>query len=216
MGRRKKKKLAEVILLPNVLEWPEGIAGKWNQNFFNKDQPITLEIGCGKGEYTEALAERNPDKNFLGIDSKGDRIWTGAFNAYEKGLKNAGFLRIRAEDIGQYFAENEVSEIWLTFPDPFVKPSKRNRRLASPGFLKLYRRILQDGGQLHLKTDNEVIFETALESFPEENFKVVEKHLDLHGDQQGEVNPDAKLVKTKYETMFMDESPIKYARCVME
>lgn len=216
VARRKKKKLAELILLPNVLEKPAGMAGHWYPKFFKRDLPVTLEIGCGRGEYTYALAQQNPDKNFLGIDTKGDRLWKGALQAYESGLHNAGFLRIRVENILDYFEQGEISEIWITFPDPFPKASKENQRLVAPFFLDKYRKLLNKSGIIHLKTDNTGLFEFAMETFTEQNCQILHYSDDLHGQKNGKVPSEAYLTKTKYEEKFMGESTIKYVACCLD
>ena len=150
--------------LPNVFQFPfaalrDGgfpLKGRWNSDYFGNDNPIVLELGCGKGEYTVGLAERMTDKNYIGIDIKGARMWTGAKHAASVGLKNAAFLRTNIELIDSFFAPGEVSEIWITFPDPQMK--KVRKRLTGTRFLELYRRILVDDGIIHLKTDSPFLY----------------------------------------------------------
>ena len=129
--------------------------GKWNADFFKNDQPIILELGCGKGEYSVGLAQAFPEKNFIGIDIKGARFWRGAKTALEEGLDNVGFLRTQIELIDYAFAENEVSEIWITFPDPQIKYKRTKHRLTNTGFLQKYKKILKPDGVVNLKTDSE-------------------------------------------------------------
>lgn len=153
MGQKKLVRFAELTTFPNVFQYPEGMAGKWAE-FFGNDRPITLELACGKGEYTVGLAQLYADRNFLGIDQKGNRIWVGARKCLQQGLKNAGFLRTQIDQITNYFAPGEVAEIWITFPDPQLRLSKIRKRLTHPKFLRLYQQILRPGGCIHLKTDS--------------------------------------------------------------
>lgn len=162
MGKNKLKKFAEMDTLPNVyqISYNEAVLGgvefemrgKWNSRHFGNDNPIVLELGCGKGEYAVGLARRFPDKNFIGVDIKGCRMWTGAREAYDSGLANCAFLRTGINAIDHLFAPGEVSEIWITFADPQMK--KLNKRLTSTYFMGLYSRILKPGGTIHLKTDS--------------------------------------------------------------
>ncbi|MDV7393184.1 tRNA (guanosine(46)-N7)-methyltransferase TrmB, partial [Arthrospira platensis SPKY1] len=136
---------------------------EWNNFFFDKHNPIVIELACGRGEYSIALAEMNPHINYIGVDIKGARIWKGAKIALERNLSNVAFLRTRIENIESFFKPGTVSEIWITFPDPFLKKSKSNRRLTSPAFLRRYRNIMGKGGIVHLKTDSEELFEFTIE-----------------------------------------------------
>lgn len=173
MGRRNKLgKFDDLLRYRNVLEnfdhsddtltWEEGLQinpkGQWNTKIFAENQPITLELACGKGEYTTGMAEMYPNRNFIGIDIKGARIWKGASYANEKNLQNVAFLRTRIEFISKFFEAGEIEEIWITFADPFLKPRKANRRLTSPVFLKHYKTILNDQGTVNLKTDSCVLY----------------------------------------------------------
>ncbi len=175
--RNKLQKFSELLRFPHVFEnfsyeKPElhgeagnivDLKGAWNAAHFKNNQPITLELACGRGEYTAALAERYPQRNFIGVDIKGARIWQGATQCLEKGLTNGAFLRTRIELVDRFFGENEVDEIWITFPDPFLKDSKSNRRLTSAWFLNVYRNFLKKGGIVHLKTDSPVLYDFTLE-----------------------------------------------------
>lgn len=164
MGKNKLKKFAEMEQLPNVFQYPFAVLrdsgfhlkGQWNRDYFKNDNPIVLELGCGKGEYTVGLAERIPDKNYIGVDIKGARMWTGAKYAATAGLGNVAFLRTNIELIDHFFAPGEVSEIWITFPDPQMK--KVNKRLTGTNFLKIYGRILVPDGTIHLKTDSPFLY----------------------------------------------------------
>jgi len=226
MGRRAKlEKFAEIQELPNVFEnfdpsnpkllGEHGaeveLKGKWNSVYFKNDNPIVLECACGKGDYTIGLAEMNPDKNYIGVDIKGARIWRGAKTAIEKKLANVAFLRTRIEQLDLFFEQDEVSEIWITFPDPFPRESKENRRLTSNNFLQVYRNILVAKGLLHLKTDADSFFDFTLERFAEndevdilyQNKNIYQKELDF-----------AELeLKTFYEKQHLKNGrTIKYLR----
>ena len=164
MGKGKLAKFADMAANPLVIECPfaavqEGtfeLRGKWHSDFFHNDNPIVLELGCGRGEYTVGLGRLYPEKNFIGVDIKGARMWTGAKDALESDMKNVGFLRTNIEFIQQFFAPSEVSEIWLTFSDPQMK--KATKRLSSTYFLQRYRQFMQEGGLVHLKTDSNFLF----------------------------------------------------------
>lgn len=164
MGKNKLKKFREMETLPNVLQYPFGVLhekgfpmkGRWNEDYFHNSAPIVLELGCGKGEYTVGLARRFPDKNYIGIDIKGARMWTGARQAHQEGLQNVAFLRTGIELLPAFFAPGEVSEIWITFPDPQMK--KVRKRLTSTTFLNLYRQVLKPDGMIRLKTDSPFLY----------------------------------------------------------
>ncbi|MEZ4931012.1 MAG: tRNA (guanosine(46)-N7)-methyltransferase TrmB [Saprospiraceae bacterium] len=176
--RNKLLKFAEVLSFPNVYENFDSsnpslagkngeevfLKGKWASTHFGNTNPITLELACGKGEYTLGLAKHFPDRNFIGVDVKGARIWRGAKEALDEGIPNAAFLRTRIEQIALFFEENEVEEIWITFADPFLKEGKSNRRLTSSNFLQHYKKILKDQGIIHLKTDDPTLYEFTLET----------------------------------------------------
>lgn len=153
MAHKKLKRFGEIKTFSNVLEYPENMKGKWNE-FFKNDNPIFLELACGKGEYTIGLAQLYPNKNFIGVDLKGNRIWVGAKSALDNGWKNAAFLRTQIDKINQYFSKNEIDEIWITFPDPQLRLSKAKKRLTHPRFLRLYHDILKRQGKIQLKTDS--------------------------------------------------------------
>ncbi|MBO4550569.1 MAG: tRNA (guanosine(46)-N7)-methyltransferase TrmB, partial [Bacteroidaceae bacterium] len=164
MSKGKLAKFAEMAQNPLVVECPMAahmqedfpLRGRWHGDFFHNANPIVLELGCGRGEYTVGLGKQTPDKNFIGVDIKGARMWTGAKEALQSGMKNVGFLRTNIEFIQRFFAPNEVSEIWLTFSDPQMK--KVTKRLTSTYFLERYRQFLCDGGRIHLKTDSNFLF----------------------------------------------------------
>lgn len=158
MGHKKLIRFEAIKSFKNVLQYPEGMAGKWNE-FFKNDNGITLELACGKGEYTVNLARKYPDRNFIGVDLKGNRIWAGAKKCLDEGLDNAAFLRTQIESITQYFAKGEVKEIWITFPDPQLRLSRAKKRLTHPRFLRLYQQVLDDAGCIHLKTDSPDLYQ---------------------------------------------------------
>lgn len=157
MGQKKLKRFAELRSFPNALEYPADMKGKWNV-FFGNDHPITLELACGKGEYAVGLGRLFPQKNFLGIDIKGNRMWVGAKTALNEGLSNVGFLRSQIEKLADYFNTGEVQEIWITFPDPQLNFSRMKKRLTHPRFIRLYQAVMGFNGIVHLKTDSPDLF----------------------------------------------------------
>lgn len=158
MGQKKLIRFAEIAHFPNVYQYPEGMQGKWH-TYFGNSNPITLELACGKGEYAVGLGRLHPHRNFLGIDLKGNRIWVGAKKALNENLKNVGFIRSHIDKIGNYFEPGEVSEIWITFPDPQLRVSRAKKRLTHPNYLRIYKTILKPGGYIHLKTDSPDLYE---------------------------------------------------------
>lgn len=223
--RNKLQKFAELLTFPNVFEnfdagQPQltgnnGVAldlkGKWAADYFKNNRPITLELACGRGEYSLGLARLYPDRNFIGVDVKGARIWKGASIALDEGLHNVAFLRTRIEQIAYFFAPEEISEIWITFPDPFLKDSKSNRRLTSAPFLKEYRKILQKDGIVHLKTDSPELYEFTLETLQEDSKIELLYH---DSDIYSQALPFSELeLKTYYEARHLSEGrKIKYIR----
>ena len=181
------------------VEFP--LKGKWRTDYFHNDNPIVLELGCGKGEYTIAMAQRDPNKNFIGIDRKGARLWRGCKDALEANMSNVAFLRITIDRIGYYFAEGEVDEIWVTFPDPQLQHERR--RLVSPRFVGYYRQVMKEGGGLlNLKTDSQELYEYVLEVAPEQNWPVVEHVDDVYYEPCA---PILKEVQTFYEKMWLSQ-----------
>lgn len=223
--RNKLQKFAEVLSFPNVYEnfdatnpslagengQPVDLRGQWAAKHFQNSQPITLELACGKGDYALGLAQAFPQRNFIGVDIKGARIWRGAKSALELGLSNVAFLRTRIEQIALFFEPGEVDEIWITFPDPFLRNSKSNRRLTSSPFLQQYRKILKPGGLVHLKTDDPTLYEFTLEVLQEEKDVVVEYN---DGDIYAKPLPMPELeIKTFYEKQHLAIGrTIKYVR----
>lgn len=157
MGQKKLIRFAELETFSNVLQYPVSMQGTWNE-FFRNQHPIVLELACGKGEYTIGLAQLYPNKNFIGIDQKGNRLWVGSKKATQHLLNNVGFLRIQIERITEFFCTEEVDEIWITFPDPQLRVSKSKKRLTHPKFLRLYYQVLKPHGKIHLKTDSPELY----------------------------------------------------------
>lgn len=167
MGRRKLKKFSENVVRTNVIqsgkELFKKIKGNWRTLYFKNDHPLVLELGCGRGEYTLGMARLIPENNFIGVDIKGDRIWMGSAAADHEKLNNVGFLRTQVQLLDDFFGLDEVDEIWITFPDPRPKKSDIRRRLTNSRFMEIYRRLLKPGGRVHLKTDNEQLYQYTLE-----------------------------------------------------
>ena len=214
MGKGKLLKFKEVESFRNVVQAPYGLVkgsdfflkGNWVSDFFSNNNPLVLELGCGKGEYTVELAERFPDKNFLGVDIKGARIWKGAKHSLGEKLKNAGFLRTNIEIIGQFFAPGEVEEIWLTFPDPQMK--KTNKRLTSVNFLLKYKGFISKGGVIHLKTDSNFLYQYTLALIGENKFELLAHTADLYNSDYLD---DILNIKTYYEKQWLGRGiAIKY------
>ena len=215
--RNKLEKFEYIKNSPLVLEWKkdifETIKGNW-ADFFKNEKPITLELGCGRGEYTVGLARVFPDRNHIGVDIKGNRIWKGTKTATDEGLTNVAFLRTQILLIDKFFEEGEVDEIWITFPDPRPKESDIKRRLVSPRFLRLYEKFLKKGGFLHLKTDNEGFFDYAMEVFKEENKNILISTKDLYS--QPELLKEHHGIQTAFETAYLGKGvSIKYLRVVL-
>ncbi len=186
------------------------LKGKWRSNYFKNDNPIVLELGCGKGEYTIGLAQNNPGKNYIGVDIKGNRIWTGAKQAIDNKLGNVGFLRTRIDFIDYCFSENEVDEIWITFPDPQPQSTRERKRLTHNLFTNRYKKFLKPNGIVHLKTDSTSFYEYTLEVITDNKFPIIWHTNDLYkncpADRQELIN-----IKTYYEKLFTDRGEdIKY------
>lgn len=202
MGQKKLIRFEELKTFPNVLEYPENIKGKWNE-FFKNTNPIILELACGKGEYAVGLGKLFHEKNFIGIDIKGNRIWRGAKNALQDGLTNVAFLRTQIDKITEYFTTGEVSEIWITFPDPQLRLSKIKKRLTHPKFLRLYRQILQAGGIIHLKTDSPDLYQFTKTVIDFYRLKIIVDKQDLYKDEN---ISDVLKIKTHYEGLDIAQS----------
>lgn len=188
--------------------------GKWRSMYFKNDNPIVLELGCGKGEYSVGLAKHYPDHNFIGVDIKGSRMFIGAEEALNNEMSNVAFLRTRIDFINDYFEEGEVDEIWLTFSDP--QPKKPRKRLSSSLFIDRYRQILKPGGIVHMKTDSDLLFEFTEEQIKEHNYDCLELTWDLYGELPENIDPKIREIfhiKTHYEELFTAKgATIKYAK----
>lgn len=216
MGKNKLQKFADMREFTNVYEFATlndrlqecELKGHWGEKVFGNNHPIVLELGCGKGEYTVGLARKYTDKNFIGIDIKGARMWTGAKQAIEENISNAAFLRTHIEFIDTFFGPEEISEIWLTFPDPQMK--KVTKRLTSSGFLRLYGRILRENGLIHLKTDSQFMFTYTTELVRLNNFPVIFQTDNLY---HSGLNDDILSIKTYYEQQWLSRGiDIKYIK----
>lgn len=201
MGKNKLKKFAEIETLPNVFEYAKEMKGKWLSAFDNKN-PIVLELACGRGEYTNGMAELFPNKNFIGVDIKGSRIWHGATYAHQNRLKNVAFLRTQIESLPDYFSENEISEIWITFPDPHPSQRRSNKRLTSPRFLEYYRNILQPNGLINLKTDNDALMAYTQEVLSELNIQPKQITHDVYN---ADFLDKVLQIKTNYERKYLEK-----------
>ncbi len=210
MPRKKLKRFAEIESFPNVICRPENIIPGQIDHYFGNNNPITMEIACGKGEYAVGMARRYPQRNFIGIDRKGERIWRGAKTALDDGLTNVFFVQTDAENLTDLFPEKFVSEIWITFPDPFPKKSQTARRLTSPRYLILYNHALKPGGTVHLKTDDDNLFEFTIKSLKSLNCLIYDITFDLYGDS---VSDEILTLKTTFERRHLEAGrSIKYVR----
>ena len=180
MGHKKLIKFQAIDTYKNVLQYPEHMQGKWKDHFKN-DKPVTLELACGKGEYSVNLGRAHRNRNFIGVDIKGNRIYGGAKIALAEGLENVAFLRTNIGQITDYFTKNEVSEIWIVFADPFLKKGKEKNRLTHERFLSLYQQILVPGGKINLKTDSLVLYESTLEVINQQGCTIVDNITDIYG-----------------------------------
>ena len=209
MPKNKLQRFAELKTFSNVFEFlfteretDFKLHGKWNSEYFKNNNPIVLELGCGKGEYSIGLAEKYSHKNFIGIDIKGARIWKASKNTQEKNLNNVCFLRTQIEYIERCFAKDEVSEIWITFPDP--QPNKEKKRLTHSVFLNRYKNILKPKGIVHLKTDSAELYEFTLEVIAENKLPLHDSTNDLYGNVTQE-RIEVRSIKTYYERLFTEQ-----------
>lgn len=215
MGKNKLEHFAETATFPHFFQ-PDfetlnagfEYQGCWKDEFFENDFPLCVELGCGKGEYTVGLARNHPECNYIGVDIKGARMWRGAKTSVEEDLLNVAFIRIKVEQLAYCFSDNELDEIWITFPDPHVKIRQERKRLTSPRFLEMYRKLLGQGGRIHLKTDNRPFFEYSLLTAEAEGCRVLFKTFDLYNSG---FEGDACNFQTYYEKKFLQEKiPINY------
>ncbi|MCG9971598.1 tRNA (guanosine(46)-N7)-methyltransferase TrmB [Christiangramia crocea] len=202
------------VIQPSREELLDGsfeLKGKWSRDFFKNDNPIVLELGCGKGEYTVELAKQDPGKNYIGVDIKGARFWRGAKTALEEGLENVAFVRTQIELIEYVFSKSEVSEIWITFPDPQIKYKRTKHRLTNSEFLQRYKNILKEDGFVHLKTDSEFMHGYTLGLLHGEGHEVLYAHHDIY---RNEYSPkEVTGIQTFYEKQYLEKGkPITYIR----
>ena len=220
MGKGKLAKFADMDTYENVFQYPFRVMdntpfamqGHWREQYFHNDNPIVLELGCGRGEYTVGLGRQMPSKNFIGVDIKGARMWTGATQALQEGLKNVAFLRTNIEIIDRFFAEDEVQEIWLTFSDPQMKNPRK--RLTSTWFLNRYRHFLVDGGIIHLKTDSNFLFTYTTYLVEKNGLPLLFRTEDLYHDERtDEITKKILSIQTYYESMWIARGlNIKYMK----
>ena len=202
MGQKKLIRFEAIKQFPNVLEYPENMKGKWSE-FFKNSHPLTLELACGKGEYAVGLGRLYPDRNFIGVDVKGNRIWRGAKTALAEDLSHVAFVRSQMDRVTEYFDKGEVAEIWITFPDPQLRFSRMKKRLTHPKFLRMYQQFLQPGGVVQLKTDSPVLyaFTKAVISLYDLELLVDDDDVYHNGNYTEELR-----IKTHYETLDIAQS----------
>lgn len=202
MGHKKLIRFEEIKTFPNVLEYPQHSKGNWHA-FFHNTHPITLELACGKGEYAVGLGRMHPERNFIGIDIKGNRIWRGAKTALEEGLGNVAFVRSQIDKITDYFAPQEISEIWITFPDPQLRFSRMKKRLTHPRFLRLYQQFLVPDGLVHLKTDSPDLYQFTKAVIRLYHLPLLADSDDVYKEQN--ISPELHI-KTYYESLDIAQS----------
>jgi tRNA (guanine-N7-)-methyltransferase len=215
-GKGKLEKWAEMLTFDNVVQPKTSdvfnkdhtLKGRWRNEIFKNDNPIVLELGCGKGEYSVGMANHFPNKNFIGVDIKGNRIWKGAKFAFENQMKNVYFIRTQIDFITSFFEKNEVDEIWITFPDPQPKDRLERKRLTSPLFINRYKTFLKSNGIIHLKTDHEGFFRYTLDEIERCNFKLLESTFNLYSETIEKLDlktQEILSIKTFYEKLFSEK-----------
>lgn len=215
MSRKKLVRFAQNEVNPNVVQAGkplfETIKGNWHEVQFQNQQPIVVELACGRGEFTVGLGREYRDQNFIGVDIKGSRIWKGSSTATAESLTNVAFLRTQIQNLDQFFAEGEIAELWITFPDPFPRDGDEKRRLTSPKFLDMYKPMIKKGGLVHFKTDNTGLFDYTLELVQSRDD--IEVLAFTHDFYQSEMRDDHHGIKTRYEKIFSDKGEkIKYLK----
>lgn len=212
MAQKKLQRFADLKTFANVLEYPEGMKGKWRA-FFKNTNPLVLELACGRGEYTVGMAQLFPEQNFIGVDVKGNRMYIGAKKCLTENISNASFLRTQIEKLADYFAPGEVDEIWITFPDPQLRTSKAKKRLTHPRFLRLYQQILKSGGLLHLKTDSPDLYRFTKLVANLYRLTIVEDSDNVYAEPT--VKEELKI-KTHYESLDIAQSKkIHYLKFIL-
>lgn len=220
MAKRKLQRFAENATFNHFFQpgWEElsagfSLRGKWNSDFFCNGNPVIIEMGCGKGEYTVDLSTKYPDKNFIGIDKKGARMWRGAKTSIEESRKNVAFVRMRAENINMVFNADEVDEIWITFPEPQPNSPRHSKRFTSPEFINRYRKLLKRGGIIHLKTDSDLFYNYTLGIISDGGHELLYNASDLYSNPSDPEVRDVIDVQTHYEKMWLSQGlTIKYLR----
>jgi tRNA (guanine-N7-)-methyltransferase len=215
MSRKKLVRFAQNESNPNVVQAGkpifEEIKGNWNEKQFQNSNPIVVELACGRGEFTVGLGREYPEQNFIGVDIKGSRIWKGSSTATAEGLSNVAFLRTQIQQLEDFFADGEISELWITFPDPFPRDGDEKRRLTSPKFLDMYKPKIKVGGIVNFKTDNTGLFDYTLELV--KSREDIEVLAFTHDFYQSEMKDDHHGIKTRYEKMFSEKGEkIKYLK----
>ncbi|MFC3561051.1 tRNA (guanosine(46)-N7)-methyltransferase TrmB [Pedobacter jamesrossensis] len=202
MGKDKLRRFAEIETFANVYQLEEGkpLKGNWAKEHFKNNNPVVVELACGKGEYTVNLAQLFPEKNFIGVDYKGNRIWRGAKTGIEEGIDNVAFLRIQIENLLDYFGDGEIDEIWITFPDPQPQDSREKKRLTFPAFLNRYKQVLKQGGKVNLKTDNDQLYLYTCDKVEELGLKV---HKNTDHLYTSEFADEVLSIKTYYEKKYL-------------
>ncbi len=222
MAKRKLERFAENKTFPHFFQptWNDLMAGfplqnNWNEKFFKNPNPIIVELGCGKGEYTVGLAGKYPHQNYIGMDKKGARLWRGAKTSFENKLPNVAFLRSFGEHLPLLFGEHEISEIWITFPEPQPRSPKTKKRFTSPEYIERYRKILKPDGIVHLKTDDDFFWNYSLESVRNGGHQLLFATEDLYADPALPEVADVVMVQTFYEQMWLEQGKkIKYLRFI--
>jgi len=209
MAQKKLLRFTQIKSFSNVLEYPENMQGNW-KDFFNNNNPIVLELACGKGEYTVGLSALYPERNFIGVEIKGNRLWAGAKISLANKTINVAFLRTQIDKINQYFKINEVEEIWITFPDPHLRKSKARKRLTHPKFLRLYKQIIKPDGLIHLKTDSPDLYYFTKMVIALYDLKIVTDHNNLY--EETDLKPELKI-KTHYESLDIAKSNTVFYLC---